>query len=107
MALIYHGTAWIIVSNNFIPPQSEAAPLSHMDIFTQPDIRPERLKIALICNLSHESAQLHAGFLAVGPAFPVMPVKSALDSFYVPGPFDQVFESLVIEPVSAMEVGKE
>jgi len=78
-----------------------------MDIFTQPDIRPERLKIALICNLSHESAQLHAGFLAVGPAFPVMPVKSALDSFYVPGPFDQVFEFPVIEPVSAVEVGKE
>jgi hypothetical protein len=94
-------------SSNLIHPQPEAAPLAHMHIFSQPDIRPERPKISLIGNLSHKPAKLHAGFLAVGPAFPVMPVKDTLTNLDFPGLFNQVFEFPVVEPVAAMEIGKE
>jgi len=47
----FHGLFIHLTLNDHVPPQPEAAPLSRMDIFSQPDIRPERLKIALISQL--------------------------------------------------------
>jgi len=88
--------------NDPIPPQPKAAPFPYMHIFSQPDIRPERLKIALIGNLSHKPAHLHAGFLAIGVAFPVMPVESTFYGFDFSCSFNKVFEFPVIEPVAAL-----
>jgi hypothetical protein len=77
-----------------------------MHIFSQFDIRPEWLKISLIGNFSHESSHLHAGFLAIGVTFPIMPVESTLDDLNFTCLFNKVFKPLVIKLVTAMEIGE-
>ena len=77
-----------------------------MHTFSQLNILPERLKIALIGNLSYKPAHLHTCFLAVGVTFPIVPVESTLDGLNFICLFNKVFKPLVVKPVTAMEVGR-